>query len=100
MSSSTSSLSILTIVPLTSWPSSTSTSVPSMASAKDMPRSSTATSRGGELPSSSNVPNPVVFGAGAAEEAMVSDKDESAFEGGQEMNVRGPPSDPDARCEQ
>ena len=37
MSSSTSSLSILTTVPLTIWPSSTSTIVPSMASAKDMP---------------------------------------------------------------
>ena len=50
MSSSTSSLSILTIVPLTSWPSSTSTIVPSMASAKaTCRRSSTATSRGGAV---------------------------------------------------
>ena len=46
MSSRTSSLSILTTVPLTIWPSSTSTIVPAMASSKDMPRSSEMTSRG------------------------------------------------------
>jgi hypothetical protein len=37
-------------VPLTIWPSSTSTIVPSMASAKDMPRSSTRLSRGCSCP--------------------------------------------------
>jgi hypothetical protein len=46
MSSSTSSLSTFTTVPCTIWPSSTSTSVPAMASAKDMPRSSAVTWRG------------------------------------------------------
>ena len=46
MSSRTSSLSTLTTVPWTIWPSSTSTMVPSMASANDMPRSSAVTWRG------------------------------------------------------
>src|SRR5579875_3901303 len=57
MSSSTSSLSILTTVPVTMSPSSNSTIVPAIASASDVPpRSSATTCLGWYSPASSKVP--------------------------------------------
>src|SRR5437764_10776167 len=68
MSRSTSSLSTLTTVPVTMSPSSNSTMVPEMASAKDMPpRSSLTTCIGWYSPSASVPPNEGdAAGAGAA----------------------------------
>src|SRR5215831_20216605 len=76
MSRRTSSLSTFTTVPWTIWPSSTSTSVSSIASANDMPRSSAVTWRGVYVPSSAKVPR----GASVVDVGE-SDNRESAFEG-------------------
>src|SRR3954468_24545868 len=92
MSSRTSSLSTFTTVPCTIWPSSTSTRVPSIASANDMPRSSAVTWRGVYVPSSAKVPGEESAGVGE------SDNRRSAFT--MERSVRstdaptGPPPAP------
>src|SRR5437773_12339791 len=70
MSSSTSSLSTLTTVPVTMSPSSNSMIVPEMASANDMPpRSSLTTCMGWYSPSASLPPNGTLAGASSGSPA-------------------------------
>src|ERR1044072_6474349 len=73
MSSSTSSLSTLTTVPVTMSPSSNSTIVPEIASANDIPpRSSLTTAMGWYSPSASVPPNVGDGGAAGAGAAAAS----------------------------